>query len=865
MSQLSRLQLMSEVVIIILLLINRNELEMPSMGSLQLFLRWFKLSLTFFIAISLLILLYKSILVLPQAENEYYIPLETHDDNNNNRSSYLGQKVLLIAKNDNKGVSRYLQQLRIEFDLCLINQICDFPAFSSPAQEHYSIIIFSDSLYYSYPPTHLKFITNYCLEVNCAFIIISTNTELNGKLFSAKINENSHLDFSTTNSPIFHITRPKITYSESQTSLQLSCFESLHPTFQPLLYTDVHSSGHNRCWVIVHDLGEIDSIKKVYFGISQNYWLANLIFLDTLRFYGYATRMSSYSLERYILVDVDDVFLAKTELKMLEKDVNRIVESQNLLQEVIPGFKYNLGYCGAFFQTGNELTKRGDQMLVDLAPEFTWFGHIWSHNQPHKLTEDSLIDLMHKDLDFSTRHNLSISTTHYSVTPHHSGVYPVHDPLYQAWEKLGYVSVTSTEQYPSLWPHYMRRGFTYRSVSVLPRQVCGLYTSINYFKDFKGGEKAFYKSIRGGSVFETLLYNPVNIFMTHFSNYAADNLAQNLFEELISFVLKWTQIKLVYKPPVELASIYFKIFPEDVLPLWNLPCNTLHNSRHADIYTGDITCKRTPGVLLVGPQKTGSTALLSFLVNLPQFSTSYRDKETFEEIQFFSNTTRYLYGPDWYQNRFPLTPNSTLIEKSATYFDHELSPKRIRSLLPHSRIIIILRDPIERAYSWFQHQRAHDNEIALKYKFIEVLENNFSDKFTRLAVSKLRIRCIEPGLYHKHITNWLKYFTADMILFLDGGSIAKDPVSVTRQVVEFMNISVGTELNTSVRFEANKGFFCPVSENGESKCLGPGKGRVYESISPKEYLYLKNVYSASNDRLKELLIRLNRLLPDWLI
>ena len=124
---------------------------MPSMGSLQLFLRWFKLSLTFFIAISLLILLYKSILVLPQAEDEYYIPLETHDDNNNNRSPYIGQKVLLIAKNDNKGVSRYLQQLRIEFDLCLINQICDFPAFSSPAQEHYSIIIFSDSLYYSYP------------------------------------------------------------------------------------------------------------------------------------------------------------------------------------------------------------------------------------------------------------------------------------------------------------------------------------------------------------------------------------------------------------------------------------------------------------------------------------------------------------------------------------------------------------------------------------------------------------------------------------------------------------------------------------------------------------------------------------------
>ena len=86
-------------------------------------------------------------------------------------------------------------------------------------------------------------------------------------------------------------------------------------------------------------------------------------------------------------------------------------------------------------------------------------------------------------------------------------------------------------------------------------------------------------------------------------------------------------------------------------------------------------------------------------------------------------------------------------ESSVYHFDHELSPKRIHSLLPQSRLIIILRDSIHRAYSWFQHQIAHSNEIALKYKFIEVLENNFSDKTTRLAVSKLRSRCIELGLY----------------------------------------------------------------------------------------------------------------------
>ena len=117
--------------------------------------------------------------------------------------------------------------------------MCDFPAIPSPAQNHYSIVIFSDSVYPSYPAKYLKYVTRYCLAVNCVFVIISTNTEINGRLFSSKIHENSHLDFSTTNSPIFHITRPKITFSELEASLQFSCFESLH----------LHS---NRCYTQIY-------------------------------------------------------------------------------------------------------------------------------------------------------------------------------------------------------------------------------------------------------------------------------------------------------------------------------------------------------------------------------------------------------------------------------------------------------------------------------------------------------------------------------------------------------------------------------------------------------------------------------------
>ena len=842
---------------------------MPSMGSLQLVMKWLKLSLLLSLSILLLFLFCSSI--LPKETDPYSVPIDNKPLHTPTSLLTIpsGNRVLLVVQKYDGIIAKFLQHLRIEFDVCYLQQKCILPGYYLPATYHYSLIVFSDSAYSNIPARLSNSISIYCLTIHCSYIVISSNSQVQTKLLTSQIHNTTPLNISTVDSPIYHLTRPKINYLESDYSGNFACFISQHPTYQPLLF--IHSNYPDGCWAIVHDVGEIDSIHKVYFGIPPSYWLSNLIFLDTLRYYGNNTGMSAYSLERYLFVDIDDVFLAKTELKMLERDVNRIVESQNIIERIIPGFKYNLGYCGSFYESGDESTKQGDRMLVDLALKFTWFGHTWSHTQPHKLTEAALIKTMKRDLSFSHEHNLSIESSHYSVTPHHSGVYPIHIPLYRAWGALGHVSVTSTEQYPALWPHHLRRGFTFQSVSVLPRQVCGLYTKVNYFREYKGGERAFYLSARGGTVFETLVYNPVNIFMTHFSNYAGDNLAQKLFEELTYFVNKWTQIELLYKAPSELASIYFRIFPEEATPLWNLPCNTLHSSRHADIYTGDITCKRTPAVIIVGPQKSGSTALLSFLVNLPELTASFKDTETFEEIQFFSNSTRYLYGPDWYQNRFPIPINTTLIEKSATYFDNVLAPKRISSLLPNSRIVILLRDPIERAYSWYQHQRAHFNTIAIKYKFSDILQTDsyeidISDDVTREGINKLKSRCTDPGLYHKHILNWLSYFDADNILFLDGSTVTNAPLVAVNQVLKFANISVSEDnLTHSIQFDVKKGFFCPVDTRGKTKCLGPGKGREYEPMSPGEIKFLKKYYSVPNEQLRELLIRLNRTLPDWLL
>ena len=54
----------------------------------------------------------------------------------------------------------------------------------------------------------------------------------------------------------------------------------------------------------------------------------------------------------------------------------------------------------------------------------------------------------------------------YAVAPHHSGVYPTHDALYEAWQRVYQLKVTSTEEYPHLKPARRRRGFIYKNIKV---------------------------------------------------------------------------------------------------------------------------------------------------------------------------------------------------------------------------------------------------------------------------------------------------------------------------------------------------------------------------------------------------------------
>ncbi len=88
--------------------------------------------------------------------------------------------------------------------------------------------------------------------------------------------------------------------------------------------------------------------------------------------------------------------------------------------------------------------------------------------------------------------------------------------------------------------------------------------------------------------------------------------------------------------PIECIS-FFELFD------FQNPCN---DPRHLNIWSANKTCSRLPKFLIIGPQKTGTTALRAFLALNPKLVGNHLTKRTFEEIQFF-NGYNYMNGLDW--------------------------------------------------------------------------------------------------------------------------------------------------------------------------------------------------------------------------
>lgn len=164
--------------------------------------------------------------------------------------------------------------------------------------------------------------------------------------------------------------------------------------------------------------------------------------------------------------------------------------------------------------------------------------------------------------------------------------------------------------------------------------------------------------------------------------------------------------------------------------------------------------------------------------------------------------------------------------------------------------------------------KAHNDSIALKYKFYDILKLKETNKTILERMNSLRQRCIESGFYFKHLLNWLNHFPLRNIHLVDGELLKANPPESMNRLQKQLKVRSEEQIDYKnlLRFNPKKGFFCKVvgSKNNLTKCLGAGKGRKYEPIDTESESYLNELYKEPNANFLRLLKKRSLKIPLWL-
>jgi hypothetical protein len=177
---------------------------------------------------------------------------------------------------------------------------------------------------------------------------------------------------------------------------------------------------------------------------------------------------------------------------------------------------------------------------------------------------------------------------------------------------------------------------------------------------------------------------------------------------------------------------------------------------------------RLPDFVIIGATKCATTWLTENLRAHPEvFMPS-------SELHYFSRT--YDEGEESYRAQFVAAPEGRMIgEKSASYLPHPETPARLHQLLPEARLIVQLRNPIERAYS----------DYCMHYRRGEVGR----DIARYLDARRSPIpRLLDDGLYYRHLTNFMRVFPPEQIKALLYDDIRERPTEVFHSVCSFLGI-----------------------------------------------------------------------------
>lgn len=206
-----------------------------------------------------------------------------------------------------------------------------------------------------------------------------------------------------------------------------------------------------------------------------------------------------------------------------------------------------------------------------------------------------------------------------------------------------------------------------------------------------------------------------------------------------------------------------------------------------------------PDFLIIGTQRGGTTSLYFYLTQLPSiFSAMHK------EVHFFDD--HYAHGMRWYRAQFPTRLQKFTVEhlhkqpfltgeSSPYYLFHPHIPKRIAEVLPHTKLIVLLRNPVDRAYShhWLVTQEGVETlpfEKAIRCEGERLAgerEKMLTDEHY-VSFNHRHYTYLSRGIYVDQLQAWMQFFPREQFLILKSEDLYSDPQRVLKETVTFLGL-----------------------------------------------------------------------------
>ena len=245
--------------------------------------------------------------------------------------------------------------------------------------------------------------------------------------------------------------------------------------------------------------------------------------------------------------------------------------------------------------------------------------------------------------------------------------------------------------------------------------------------------------------------------------------------------------------------------------------------------------RKLPDFLIIGAEKGGTDTLFAQLLQHPQISSPLRTS-----LHYFEGN--YNKGELWYRAHFPLALSSDKTitgEKSTFYIYDPRAPKRIHALIPQVKLIVLLREPVQRAISQYFHYKNKGHESMPIADAFEKEEERISHYLQNISASSLYpaghplkvFSYKSRGYYAEQITNYFQYFSQNQIHIEKSEDYFANPLKSLKNIYNFLNID----------------------SDFEPKNLAPLNVGRKKNVSKEFVDGLRDHFKPHNERLSELL------------